>query len=142
MPQNYNLICDLVWSLRLIAGSNRGATPERLYLERSLRYIARPDKSKRPREQGEQILEFLKIEIGEWQDEIVLRGVKLSARQCQRAWSVLLNLEATDSNSEDRRLEAIKTLGLKRCGWECWRKKVEAEFLEHLAAHIVELYVS
>jgi hypothetical protein len=135
------LMQDLVNDLCIIAGSNRGAADlEGLSLRKALWHLARPNERKLPEGQGKDILEFLKLEIAEWNGEIILRGIKVSATQCQELWGSLLNLDAADIPSRVRRLRTIQAIGLKRCGWQHWRKNVEPIFLQPLAAHLVDLY--
>jgi hypothetical protein len=138
---NTQLLQDLVSDLCIIAGSNRGpADLEGLSLRTVLKHLARPDEGKLPEEQGEDILEFLKFEVAEWNGGIILRGIKVSATQCRELWGSLLNLDAADIPSRVRRLRTIQAIGLKRCGWQNWRKNVEPVFLQPLAAHLADLY--
>jgi hypothetical protein len=146
---NNQLLLALALELCELAGSNRGASPGRLYLKKALRCLAQPDAGETPRIQGWQMLKWLKIEIAEWNSEIHLeRGDHLTADQCREVFRLLLNLDGLDMNSEDRRLKAIDILELKRCGFQRWRSKcikgkligVEVEFLEHLARHFVEYF--
>jgi hypothetical protein len=134
------LLQALITALCKIAGSKLGAVPRSLYLKKALRHIARPDEWRTPLVQGEQILEWLKVEIREWNSEIFLRGERLSVTQCKEVFRLLLNLDGLKLTSENRRLKAIDLLGLEDCGWDCWRRGVEAELLEYLARHLVELY--
>jgi hypothetical protein len=138
---NKQLLQNLVTDLCIIAGSYRGAADlEGLSLRTVLKHLARPDESKLPEGQGEDILKFLKVEIAEWNREITLRGIKISATQCRELWGSLLNLDAADVPSRVRRVRTTQAIGLKRCGWQHWRKNVEPVFLQPLAAHLLDLY--
>jgi hypothetical protein len=138
---NNQLLNTLVNDLCIIAGSYRGAADlEGLSLRPVLKHFARPDESKLPEGQGEDILAFLKIEIAEWNREITLRGIKISDTQCRELWGSLLNLDAADIPSRVRRLRTIQAIGLKRCGWQNWRKNVEPVFLQPLAADLIDQY--
>src|SRR5215204_1810820 len=131
------LLQGLVTDLCIIAGSHRGAADlEGLSLCPALKNLSKPDESKLPEGQGEDILKFLKFEIAEWNRKITLRGIKISAAQCRELWGLLLNLDAADVPSRVRRLRTIQAIGLKRCGWQHWRKNVEPVFLQPLAAHL------
>jgi hypothetical protein len=62
---NIQLLKALLNDLCMIAGSNRGAADLEGCLFAVLKHLAGPDESKLPEGQGEDILEFLKLEIVE-----------------------------------------------------------------------------
>jgi hypothetical protein len=136
------LLQDLVKILCLIAGTTQGAAdPENLYLHRLLCQLAQVDRKESLEKQGERIATFLRNEIQGWTGELIIRGVKLSAAQCRNHWRFLLELVATGtSTSEDRRRRVIRAIGLTRCKVQNWRKNVEPDFLEPLAAYLIDHY--
>jgi hypothetical protein len=93
----------LVTALSSIAGSNRGATPDQLYLMEIFHQIVRPDENRRPVEQGKQILKYLQFEIAAWNSEIRLGNSILSVRKCQEAWTLLLLAEVMQKDGEPNR---------------------------------------
>jgi hypothetical protein len=131
---------DLVKILCSIAGATQGAAdPENLYLHQQLCDLAQVDRDKPLEKQGEQIATFLRNEIQGWSGELIIRGVKLSAVQCRNHWRYLLCLEAKDkTTSEERRRRLIRKIGLPRCKVQNWRKNVEPDFLEPLAAYLID----
>jgi hypothetical protein len=136
------MLQNLVVDLCFIAGSQQGASPGNLFSAKALKVFAAPDPDETPAEQGTQILKWLRIEVAEWNREIILtRGDNLSAIQARDGFWLLLNLSNLPMKSEERRLRVVDSLNLHgRVGWAHWRKNIESDFLEHLARYLVENY--
>jgi hypothetical protein len=132
----------IVFALCVIAGT-RKVTLETFYQQEALLEIAKPTKVL-PADIGEQIRNFLRIEVATWNAAIWFKGVQLSVTQFRKICRLLLDLDGTGLLSRDRRLMAIRICNFKRCSWETWRSKGsevktgwEVEFLQIFAQHII-----
>ena len=122
---NHDPIDELKWLIR------RGATPELLGDCSWLCELAGvPDNGSATSSKA--VLKFVKGKIRRVERPIKFIKDERTPEQLVKAWEWILDLNFTGIDAPGRRLEAMRTLGIKYRTDEWWRKEPESLFLWQL----------